>query len=513
MGLDHSFDIVSRIDLQEVANAVNVTLKEIRNRFDFRNSRVDITLEKDKMTPRRRGRPQDQGPAAGPRREAGQAEGPPAGPRVPPHRGRGQPDGQAGGRLPGRHPHREGPRDRQAGQGGEVQGPGGHPGRRGPGLLGEDRRPPGGHRLPQGEGPRHPHAVRELPMTSPTPLVDRWSSVAKWNDMSSLYKEIRSDLDRVEDRLESWSRSSNPLTAEISRYVLRKKGQAAPPGARPADLPALQPGQRGVGLPGLARRAPPHGQPHPRRHRRQRRRPPGQGIGPRQVGPEHHRPPRGLSLHQVHRPVPAVPPRAGHPPPGRRLGPDDRRRARRVRRVGRPPDHGGAVPGHRREQDRRPLRRLLPHRGHPRPGLARGGGGRRRLRPEPGQDLPDRRRPARFHRGRPRPRQARSCPTSARGGSPCPSSRRSSPTAGSGGSGSSRWSGGRTSRRRSGAGSSRAWPPPGPSITRPGGPGNSPRSRSKPSIPSRKRRRARRSSGWPSSASCGSAEGREAGTP
>jgi uncharacterized protein YajQ (UPF0234 family) len=50
MGLDHSFDIVSRIDLQEVANAVNVTLKEIRNRFDFRNSRVEITLEKDKMS-------------------------------------------------------------------------------------------------------------------------------------------------------------------------------------------------------------------------------------------------------------------------------------------------------------------------------------------------------------------------------------------------------------------------------------------------------------------------------
>jgi uncharacterized protein YajQ (UPF0234 family) len=50
MGLDHSFDIVSRIDLQEVANAVNTTLKEIRNRFDFKNSRVDIVLEKEKMT-------------------------------------------------------------------------------------------------------------------------------------------------------------------------------------------------------------------------------------------------------------------------------------------------------------------------------------------------------------------------------------------------------------------------------------------------------------------------------
>jgi uncharacterized protein YajQ (UPF0234 family) len=49
MGLDHSFDIVCRIDHQEVANAVNVALKEIRNRFDFKNSRADIVLDKEKM--------------------------------------------------------------------------------------------------------------------------------------------------------------------------------------------------------------------------------------------------------------------------------------------------------------------------------------------------------------------------------------------------------------------------------------------------------------------------------
>ncbi|HSA95943.1 MAG TPA: polyprenyl synthetase family protein, partial [Acidobacteriota bacterium] len=66
-------------------------------------------------------------------------------------------------------------------------------------------------------------------MTSPTPLLDRWSSVPKWRDMSSLYREIRGDLDRVEERLESWSRSSNPLTAEISAYVLRKKGKRLRP--------------------------------------------------------------------------------------------------------------------------------------------------------------------------------------------------------------------------------------------------------------------------------------------
>jgi len=50
MALDHSFDIVSRIDLQEVTNAVHITLKEIRNRFDFKNSRADILLEKEKLT-------------------------------------------------------------------------------------------------------------------------------------------------------------------------------------------------------------------------------------------------------------------------------------------------------------------------------------------------------------------------------------------------------------------------------------------------------------------------------
>jgi uncharacterized protein YajQ (UPF0234 family) len=49
MAQDHSFDIVSRIDFQEVSNAVNITLKEIRNRFDFKHSRADILLEKERV--------------------------------------------------------------------------------------------------------------------------------------------------------------------------------------------------------------------------------------------------------------------------------------------------------------------------------------------------------------------------------------------------------------------------------------------------------------------------------
>jgi uncharacterized protein YajQ (UPF0234 family) len=41
-----SFDIVNRVDLQEVDNAVNITKKAILSRYDFRNSKTDITIDK-----------------------------------------------------------------------------------------------------------------------------------------------------------------------------------------------------------------------------------------------------------------------------------------------------------------------------------------------------------------------------------------------------------------------------------------------------------------------------------
>ncbi|HTN71716.1 MAG TPA: YajQ family cyclic di-GMP-binding protein [Methylomirabilota bacterium] len=41
-----SFDIVSRLDLQEVDNAVNMTRKGILSRYDFRESKTEITLDK-----------------------------------------------------------------------------------------------------------------------------------------------------------------------------------------------------------------------------------------------------------------------------------------------------------------------------------------------------------------------------------------------------------------------------------------------------------------------------------
>ena len=41
-----SFDIVSKVELQALDNAVNVVKKEITNRFDFKNSHVVIDLDK-----------------------------------------------------------------------------------------------------------------------------------------------------------------------------------------------------------------------------------------------------------------------------------------------------------------------------------------------------------------------------------------------------------------------------------------------------------------------------------
>jgi len=41
-----SFDIVSKVDIQTLDNAVNVTKKELENRFDFKGSHLVIDLDK-----------------------------------------------------------------------------------------------------------------------------------------------------------------------------------------------------------------------------------------------------------------------------------------------------------------------------------------------------------------------------------------------------------------------------------------------------------------------------------
>ena len=48
MADEHSFDIVSRVDLQEVLNAVQQASKEISQRFDFKGSKSSIDLSREK---------------------------------------------------------------------------------------------------------------------------------------------------------------------------------------------------------------------------------------------------------------------------------------------------------------------------------------------------------------------------------------------------------------------------------------------------------------------------------
>lgn len=44
-----SFDIVSKVDLQTLDNAINTVKKEINNRYDFKGSPVEIDLDKKDM--------------------------------------------------------------------------------------------------------------------------------------------------------------------------------------------------------------------------------------------------------------------------------------------------------------------------------------------------------------------------------------------------------------------------------------------------------------------------------
>jgi uncharacterized protein YajQ (UPF0234 family) len=47
MAAENSFDIVSKIEMTEVTNAVTQATKEISQRFDFKGSKSNITQEKD----------------------------------------------------------------------------------------------------------------------------------------------------------------------------------------------------------------------------------------------------------------------------------------------------------------------------------------------------------------------------------------------------------------------------------------------------------------------------------
>ena len=47
MASDFSFDIASKVDMQEVVNAIDQAMREIMNRYDFRDSGTTIDLNKE----------------------------------------------------------------------------------------------------------------------------------------------------------------------------------------------------------------------------------------------------------------------------------------------------------------------------------------------------------------------------------------------------------------------------------------------------------------------------------
>src|SRR5215211_6286254 len=55
MAQQNSFDIVSQVDAAEISNALNQTIKEVRQRFDFKGSAANVVMEKTELV--RRGVP------------------------------------------------------------------------------------------------------------------------------------------------------------------------------------------------------------------------------------------------------------------------------------------------------------------------------------------------------------------------------------------------------------------------------------------------------------------------
>ncbi|WLR53885.1 YajQ family cyclic di-GMP-binding protein [Mesobacillus subterraneus] len=49
MSKESSFDIVSKVEMSEVTNAISIAMKEIQTRYDFKGSKSDITLDKEEL--------------------------------------------------------------------------------------------------------------------------------------------------------------------------------------------------------------------------------------------------------------------------------------------------------------------------------------------------------------------------------------------------------------------------------------------------------------------------------
>ncbi len=141
-----SFDVVSKVDLQEVDNAVNQTRKEVEQRYDFKGTHNEITLEKDAIVLLGADDYKLQAMIDILKGKLVRRERFPQVPRLrqegdrPPHGGDAAEGRHRSGDLQG-----EGQGDRQGDQGEQTQGPAADHGRPGAGHRQADRRPAGSH--------------------------------------------------------------------------------------------------------------------------------------------------------------------------------------------------------------------------------------------------------------------------------------------------------------------------------------------------------------------------------
>ena len=162
---ESSFDIVSKLDRQEVDNALNQAAKEIGTRFDFRGvgrvHRVVRRAGRRHPAPTARSAPRPCWTSSRTSWSGAVSRSRPWTPGEPKPSGKEyrMGVGPQGGHLPGRRQE-----DLQDHPGRGAQGrPGSGPGRRAARLVEEEGRPAGRHRAAEGQGLRLRPAVRRLP--------------------------------------------------------------------------------------------------------------------------------------------------------------------------------------------------------------------------------------------------------------------------------------------------------------------------------------------------------------
>jgi hypothetical protein len=162
---DNSFDVVSKIELPEVGNAIQQAMKEIQQRYDLKDSKSSIELNEKDHKVLLASADEYKLKAVIEVLEGKLVK------RKVPLKGLTYGTLDPGGRLVGEagnhaatgHSHREGARDRAQDQGQQTEGAGRHPGRPGARQQSGPRHPAERYQAAARQRLRHRRAVHQLP--------------------------------------------------------------------------------------------------------------------------------------------------------------------------------------------------------------------------------------------------------------------------------------------------------------------------------------------------------------